>query len=248
MSDVLAGALYQNIQETNEVRTFDRWHASSISECPKSHYMKRLGVKGYTTIGGGKMLRWKAGHLYEQAIRPHLESIFPDLRSNERLESDTLDLTGEYDNYSEANKLLIEVKTVHDRAFKYRKVGDNRFHLRDEQPYLNHLLQNHCYVELLREKGLPVEHIAFIYMTLDGRIATYKVDTDTMMTAEVRRRLKTLNTAWATKTPPECICNKEHPLWGSTTQFCDYRQGDTCCEIKTTTTTNEVDTSDWTQV
>lgn len=232
MRDELAQALYNDIQAKNEVRVFKRWHASSIAECPRSHYFKRLGIKGKNYVGGGKMLRWKAGHLYEEAIRPHLEAVFPDLKSNERLESDTLDLTGEYDNYSQAEKMLIEDKTVHDFAFAYKKKGDSRFHLKDAQPYLNHLLQNHCYVELLREKGYEVEYITFVYMTLDGRIATYQTTVDPELTAEVQRRLKTLNTAWATKQPPECICNDKHPLWKSTMQYCDYQQGGNCCSLE----------------
>lgn len=231
MRDELAQALYNDIQSKNEVRVFERWHASSIAECPRAHFFKRKGIKGQGYVGGGKMLRWKAGHLYEEAIRPHLEAIYPDLKSNVRLESDKMDLTGEYDNYSEAEKMLIEDKTVHDFAFQYKKKADHRFDLKGGEPYPNHLLQNHCYVELLREKGFEVEYITFVYMTLDGRIATYKTNVDPQITAEVQRRLKTLNTAWETDTPPECICNDKHPLWKSTMQYCDYKGERECCSL-----------------
>lgn len=230
--DELAGKIYQSIQNADEIRVFDHWHASSIAECPRSHYFKRLAVPRQSYVGAGKMLRWKAGHLYEEALRPHLLEVFPDLVSNERVTSDTLDLTGEYDNYTEQHKMIIEDKTVHDFAMQYRKKGDQRFHLKDAQPYLNHELQNHCYVKLLQEQGKEVQFITYVYMTLDGRIATYQTPVKPELIAEVERRLKVLNAAWETKTPPECICNEEHPLWKSTMQYCDYKTGDECCSLK----------------
>lgn len=232
MNDNLAKALYESIQNDNEVRNFEMWHASSIAECPRSHYFKRLGIKGQSFVGGGKMLRWKAGHLIEEVIRPHLESVYPDLVSNQRLESKKLDLTGEYDNYTEAEETIIEVKSVHDFAFKYKAKADTRFHLKDSKPYLNHELQNHCYVTLLREQGKPVSFITYVYITLDGRIATYKTPVNPDLEANVAKRLEVLNTAWATKVPPECICREDHPLYKSTMQWCQYKTSTGCCELK----------------
>lgn len=232
MNDELAQGLYNDIQDKNEVREFEKWHASSISDCPRAHYFKRLGIKKLSYVGGGKILRWKAGHLMEEAIRPHLEAVYPDIRSNVRLESDKLDLTGEYDNYSPSEKTIFEVKSVHDFAFAYKKKADSRFHVKDGKPYPNHLLQNHSYVELIREKGDEVEFITFIYITLDGRIATYKTPVDPELLADVKGRLKTLNTAWATKQPPECICNEGHYLWKSTMQYCDYQGQGECCSLE----------------
>ncbi len=227
--DNLASKLYQSIAEDNEVREFKKWHASSIAECPRAHYFKRLGIPALQTVGAGKMLRWQAGHIIEEVIRPHLLKAYPDLVSNVRLENDTL--TGEYDNYSEKESTIIEVKSVHDFAFGYRKKGEQRFHLRDYKPYLNHQLQNHCYVKLLKESGKPVSSITYVYITLDGRIATYNTAVDPSLLNEVSSRLKTLNTAWETQTPPECLCDDKHPLWKSTMQYCPYRDGNECCQL-----------------
>lgn len=231
MSDTLAGLLYNQVRADNDVRVFERWHSSSIADCPKAHYMKRLGIKPLRQAGGGIILRWKAGHIIEGVIRPYLEAIYPDLTSNVRLESETMDMTGEYDNYSEKEKTIYEVKSVHVNAFRYRKVSEDRYHLRDDKPYLSHELQNHCYVKLLREQGHEVEFITYIYITLDGRIATYRTSVSQELLGEVDRRLSVLNTAWKTKTPPQCICHEGHTLWKSTTQYCDFRDGDKCCEI-----------------
>lgn len=231
MRDELAQQLYDSIQNENEVRVFEKWHASSIAECPRSHYFKRMGVPGQNFVGGGKMLRWKAGHLIEEVIRPHLLSVYKDLQSNQRLESTELDLTGEYDNYSEAEETIFEVKSVHDFAFKYKAKADTRFHLKDSKPYLNHELQNHCYVKLLREKGKPVSFIVYVYITLDGRIATYKTPVNPDLEANVSKRLEVLNTAWKAQKPPECICNETHPLWKSTMQYCEYKTKDGCCQL-----------------
>lgn len=229
--DEVASKLYQDIAKADEIRVFEKWHASSIAECTRSHYYKRLAIPRLQQAGAGKMLRWKAGHLYEEAIRPHLEALYPNLVSNERLESEELDLTGEYDNYSEKDEMIIEVKTVHDFAMQYRRKDDKRFRLKDDKPYLNHELQNHCYVKLLREKGKPVSSILYVYMTLDGRIATYKTAVKPELLLEVESRLKTLNTAWANQEPPECICDESHDLYKSTMQYCDYKNGDECCSL-----------------
>lgn len=247
MKDELAQALYTSIQDKNVIRSFDMWHASSIAECPRSHYYKRLGVKGLNSVGAGKMLRWQAGHIMEEVIRPHLQTAYTDMISNERIESKTLDLTGEYDNYSEQAEEIIEVKSVHDFAFGYRKKGSLRFDLRDSKPYLNHELQNHCYVKLLREQGKTVSSISYVYITLDGRIATYKTAVNPEILDEVSRRLTTLNTAWASQTPPECICNDKHPLYKSTMQYCDYKGSDECCSLQLINTTVSNDT-DWNTV
>lgn len=242
--DELASKVYQAVQNADEIRVFEKWHASSIAECPRSHYFKRLAVPRKSYVGAGKMLRWKAGHLYEEAIRPFLEEVYPDLISNERIESSTLDLTGEYDNYTATEKMIIEDKTVHDFAMQYRRKDDKRFHLKDAKPYLNHELQNHCYVLLLREQGKEVEFITYLYITLDGRIATYKTPVKPELLNEVQERLRTLNTAWANQEPPECICNEKHPLWKSTMQYCDYRNGDECCSLNLLTKGSEAEQID----
>lgn len=228
--DELASKLYEGVKANNEVRIFEQWHASSIAECPRSHYFKRLGVKPTTSPGAGKMLRWQAGHLIEEVIRPYLKAIYPDLESNVRLSSDEMDMTGEYDNYSEKYKTIFEVKSVHDFAFAYKAKGVERFHVKGEKPYYNHELQNHCYVKLLREKGKEVDFIVYIYITLDGRIATYKTAVNEGLLFEVQNRLDILNKAWETNTIPTCLCGDEnHPLYKTTMQYCDFKDGNNCC-------------------
>lgn len=230
--DELAAKLYTSIADKNEVRVFEKWHASAIAECPRAHYFKRVGIPALGTVGAGKMLRWQAGHLMEEVIRPHILEVYPDLKSNERIESEILDLTGEYDNYSPSAEKILEVKSVHDFAFAYRKKGSNRFELRDGKPYLNHELQNHCYVMLLREQGNIVTSITYVYITLDGRIATYDTPVNQNLLDEVQYRLKLLNTAWADQTPPDCMCNEKHQLWKSTMQYCDYKTDQDCCSLQ----------------
>lgn len=231
--DTLAANLYTAIRDANEPRVMEMWHSSSMADCPRAHYMKRLGLAPVSEAGAGKMLRWQAGHLMEASIRPYLESLYGDLESNVRLDNKELDLTGEYDNYSEKAKTIFEIKSVHDFAFAYKKKGDSRFHLKDAKPYLNHELQNHCYVKLLRAEGRPVDYITYVYITLDGRIATYQTEVNPSILAEVDRRLEILNKAWATKTPPECICHQtDHPLYNCAMRWCQYSDGDKCCQIK----------------
>lgn len=226
--------LYQSINEASEPRVFEHWHASSISDCLRAHYYKRLAVPPTNTPSGAKRLRWETGHLMEEVIRPHLGTLHEKMLSNQRLFNERWDLTGEYDNLAIKEDMLIEVKTVHNRAFKHRKVGDDRYHLRDGEPYLNHLYQNHAYTLLLGE----VSKIRFVYLTLDGRIAVYTTDFNPAIMEAVKKRLGILNRAWRTNKVPPCQCrvdgeeNTSHPLWYTTMQYCDYQTDTGCCELE----------------
>lgn len=232
MSDVLASKLYQSISETNKVREVNQWHASSIAACPRAQYYARLKIKPLSVPTAAKMLRWKAGHLIEEVIRPHLKAVYPDLISNQRFTSEVLDLTGEFDNYSPAQKMLIEVKSIGPRAVRYKKVGEDRYNLRDDGPYLAHQYQNHAYVLLLRENRLEVEQITYLYITLEGLLVTYETKVDEVILSNIKTRLKILREAQEGILPP-CLCKEKHPLWASCTQFCDYRnkeEGECCSE------------------
>ena len=235
--------LYQIIADSNEDREYEAWHCSSIAECPRAHYFKRLGIKRLNKPSSALVLRWDAGHAFEAAIRKHVSKLFPDLRSNERFYSKLMDLTGEFDNLSGVT--LIEIKTVHDYAFIQR---DNQTYLKEadgqnargqnawkakERPYLHHEMQNHCYAKLLKEKeNIDVENIVYIYISLSGRLVVYNTTPDPDIFKLVEKRLEILNEAWRTKTPPECICDQyNHPLYGPVMQYCDYRTEEGCCSL-----------------
>lgn len=236
--------LYNSVAESEEPRVFDNWHASSIGMCPRAHYFKRLNIGAVSKPTGAKILRWSAGHNIEQAIRPHIEKLYPGTGSNERMTSEKLHLTGEFDNYSEDLATLIEIKSVSDFAFLQQKGvtglklangtwpnGNIRWSLKDT-PYLHHEWQQHCYVLLLRELGKPVENIDYVYISLNGRIVGYKTQVQQAIIDDVLRRLDVLNRAWEKQEPPECICNDTvHPLYDSVMQWCDYKEGDDCCNL-----------------
>jgi len=231
MIDNLANALYKSIYDADEPRVFEHWHASSIAECPRAQYYKRLGLKPLNKPTAAKMLRWQAGHLIEEVVRPHLKGLYPDLVSNERITDEVMDLTGEFDNYSKENKELIEVKSVGPRAVRYKKKDEDRYNLRDDAPYLAHLYQNHAYVLLLRATGLPVEKITFLYVTLEGLLVTYQTRVDEKILSNVTKRLGVLKMAQASVLP-SCLCRSDHPLWASSMQFCDFRSDNECCSEK----------------
>jgi len=240
----ISSEIYNRIKDDNEDRIFKHWHASSLAECPLSQYMKRLQVPVLREPGAGMMLRWKAGHVLEEVIRPYLGRV----ESNVRMTSKKHDLTGEYDNYSPERKALVEIKSVHPAAFRDQttmgiketalkewvgKLPDGRNKWGNKQePYLHHLMQQHAYILLMAEQGVEVEEIVFVYIALDGRVVTYSEKPDQVHTDEVLRRLDVLNTAWETKTPPECICTElEHPLFKPVMQYCDYKGKDECCSL-----------------
>lgn len=241
----ISSTIYERVKEDRDSHPYVHWHASSIAECPKSHYLKRKHIPPYRSVGAGKLLRWKAGHIFEEAVRPYLGEV----TSNKRFTSRALDLTGEYDNYREDIKALVEIKTVHPAALKEKKTengtvvglkkqigfhpnGNRKWDIK-EHPYLHHLLQQHCYVKLMAEEGIEVEQLVFVYIALDGRVVTYREEVDQMHLDEVDRRLKILNDAWESQTPPECLCHEtNHPLYDGVMQWCDYREGDKCCELK----------------
>ena len=241
----IAKALYKSISAANEDRVFTNWHASSIAECPRSHYFKRLGIKGLNQPTGAKILRWGAGHNIEQAIRPHIEKMFKNVVPNVRMTSKKLSLTGEYDNYSEEEATLIEIKSVSDFAF-YEKNGvtglkenignwenGNKRWAIKETPYLHHELQQHSYKLLLDELKKPLKRIIYIYISLNGRIVAYDTKPRQAFTDNVLARLKVLNEAWEKQEPPACICVPNHPLYDGVMRFCDYAQeGKPCCDLE----------------
>lgn len=212
--------LYQSIGSANEERTYHHWHASSIATCPRTHYFERLGVPHLRKPTAAKVIRWGAGHKLEEELRTHISSVWGETISNVRLTSDKWDLTGEYDNLTLDGTRLVEVKSVHDRAFGYGKEAT----LKDNQPYLHHVLQNHAYVLLLAEEGTVVTHIDFVYVSLSGRLCVYKTEVNSKYLEWVKARLTMLNEAWRDKIPPICICTQdESPLFGGVYQWCDYR-------------------------
>jgi len=152
VNDEIAIKLYQAIAEDNEVRKYNEFHASNIAECPRAHFYRRLGLEPLKRASGALVLRWQTGHKVEEVIRPYLQKIYPNLISNVRMTNDRLNLTGEFDNYDPDSKQLIEIKSVHPQAVKYKKVGDSRNHLRDEKQYLHHEWQQHAYVYLMSQK------------------------------------------------------------------------------------------------
>lgn len=248
LSNDISIALYRSIKEENKERVFKNWHASSMAMCPRAHYFKRLGVPPLNEPTGAKILRWGAGHHMEKAIRPHIEKLYSGVGSNERMTSETMHLTGEFDNFSKDELTLIEIKSVSDYAFW--EEGDN-LGLKEEQgtrinnrgtevkkygikdnPYLHHEIQQHCYVLLLEELGVEVKHIDYVYISLNGRVVAYKTEPRQELIDAVKRRLKTLNDAWDAKEPPECVCNPDNALWGAVLQWCDYRTEDSCCDLK----------------
>ena len=243
-----SAALYDAISAANEERIFANWHASSLAECPRSHYLKRLGQKRLQVPTGAKIMRWQSGHSVEEVIRPYIEKVYGKTKSNVRLTSKELDLTGEYDNLTIEDNRLVEIKSVHDLAFIDK---DGEVGLKEETgelgprggkgwrvkktPYLHHELQQHAYVLLLREEGIDVTGIDYVYVSLSGRIVVYSTQVQPELLEAIKRRLQTLKMAWETKTPPPCICQEyDNPLYDSVLKWCDYKNESTgeCCVLK----------------
>jgi len=248
VNSIRSGALYDAISAANEERTYLHWHASSIAECPRSHYLKRLGQKPINVPNAAKLLRFQAGHLMEEFIRPFIQSVYGETESNVRATSEKLDLTGEWDNLTIKDHRLVEIKSIHDLAFIDK---DGQTGLKEETgelgprggkgyrvkptPYLHHELQQHSYVLLLEEKGIEVGNIDYVYVSLSGRLVVYSTKVQQDIIEAVKRRLAVLNEAWRTKTPPPCVCKDyDNPLYASVLQYCNYKDetNGTCCEVK----------------
>lgn len=235
-------ALYQSLGNSNKLRRYDHWHASSIADCPRAHFYKRLGVKPLTKASGAKVIRWGAGHKLEGELRSHIDKVWGSTTSNIRLTSDTLDLTGEYDNLTIDAVTLVEVKSVSDWAFytkgaekclkqatgRKNEWGKDEYGPKDT-PYLPHEYQNHAYVLLLAEQHLNVKFIDYVYASLSGLLCVYHTEVDPLKLTWVKNRLERLNKAWRDKRLPPCICKPESELWGPTYQWCDYRTDNGCC-------------------
>lgn len=239
-------ALYQAIANSDEEREFKFWHASSIYMCPKAHYLKRRGQKRLTEPSAAKVLRWQAGHHIETSLRDAIKAVYGELTSNERMTSEKLQLTGEFDNLTYRGDTLIEVKSVHDYAFIERngqlslkhdtgKIGPRGGRQYDikQTPYLHHEWQNHAYVLLLEEKGVNVKNIDYVYSSLSGRLVVYSTKVQPEILEALRERLTLLNEAWKAQKAPECICtDTTSPFYDLSYKWCDFRRNTTgtCCE------------------
>ena len=244
-------ALYQSILDGNKQRVFEMWHASSISMCPRAHYYQRLGVPILRHPTAAKVIRWSAGHHLETSIREHVEKVWGKTASNERMTSEKMQLTGEFDNLVIEGDRLVEIKSVHDMAFIEK---DGELSLKEQigtgvykngntykkwgaktTPYLGHELQNHAYVLLIKEtKNIDIKGIDYVYIALGGRMVVYTTEVQQSLIDNVKARLEALNTAWETKEPPVCICSPKHELWDSVLKFCDYMNEETgrCCDLE----------------
>lgn len=253
MISSLSVSLYKAIGDAEKQRPMEMWHSSSLGQCLKSQYLQRKGKERLSKPTGAKILRWQSGHKIEEAIRPHLQKLYPNLQSNIRLSSTAWDMTGEFDNLNPDTNRIIEIKSVHDMAFiekgsetglkeqlgvweeGTRWAGKAKWGLK-QSPYLHHEYQNHSYALLLGEKGTKVEGIDYVYISLSGRLVTYATQLSPEVMSTVKSRLNILNEAWRTQTPPPCEClvfgqdNMNHPLWNSVLKYCDYRDGEKCCE------------------
>ncbi len=223
MNNDLSVALYKKIEEMDEPREYLRWHCSSIYKCPLEQWLLRKGQPITNKPTSALRLRWQVGHKMEEAIRPYLEALYPDIKSNLRLTSEKLDMTGEYDNL--VGTELYEVKSVHPFAFKHLE--------KERKPHLHYELQQHAYVLLLAEQGIEVTKINYIYLSLDGRVMCFTTDVQDELLDNVKARLRALNDAWKSQKPPECICKvKGHALEKAAHQYCNYKDAYECCKIK----------------
>ncbi|SRR6266536_3049728 len=250
----LTSKLYKSFQDENKPRELNNWHASSIAQCPRAQMYARADIPPLAKPTGAKIIRWQSGHEIEGVIRPHLKKLYPNLISNVRFTNEELNLTGEIDNFDLDSKTLIEIKSVSTHAVKYRKVSDDRAHLRDERPYLGHEYQQAAYIALFRHQNtyidelgdfldggsvkdfmrqmLLIKQVIYLYITLDGLLVPYSTPVSEGIVSNVLKRLNVLRAAWKAQESPECLCSEDHPLWKSVMQFCDYRNGSECCSIK----------------
>lgn len=228
----LTAKLYEGIAKNNQWRQYDKWHASAIAQCPRAQFLNRKGVKPLQTPGAGKILRWGIGHIVETAIRPYLQDLYPNLQSNQRLEHAGLNLTGEYDNYDPDSKTIIEIKSVHPNAVRYKRLGEDRHHVKGDQPYLSHEWQEHAYVLLMDRHNIPVENITYVYVSLSGLLVIYNTPVDNKLVSRVAKKVDYMNKCWEENKLPICTCSETDELWGSCLQYCDYRTEDGCCDEK----------------
>lgn len=229
----LTTGLYQALKEQDEPRVMERWHASSIAQCPRAQFLQRKGVTQLSRPTGANILRWRAGHLIEESIRPELQKLYPNLISNVRYTSEKLDVTGEIDNYDPDSKTIIEIKSVGPRAVRNRRVAEDRHHLRDDRQYLHHEWQEHTYVPLMAESKLEVEQITYLYITLEGLLVPYLTDVNPDILNDVNNRIIKLNEYWAKNVLPPCYCSdSEHPFARSVMQYCPYKDeaNGRCCD------------------
>lgn len=239
--------IYESVSRNNVPRVMEHWHASSLAQCPRAQFYARKKVEVTDPVTAGKLLRFATGHMVEAVVRPHIKGFMPNVLSNVRFRNMRLDLTGELDNYDPDSKTIWEVKSIHPNAVKYRKVADDRHHVRDEHQYLHHEWQNHAYVLLMAQddtevtyddgatwqswEPIRVERIGYLYVSLSGLLVPYLTDVSQDILVDVEDRITRLNDFYQMDKLPPCFCgDHDHKFYKPVMQYCDYKTESGCCE------------------
>lgn len=222
----LVFSLYDKIKELDEPRENTLPSGSMIAKCPREQYFTLTGKEPINKLTAAKLLRFKVGHGIEDEVRPYLKELYSNMKFNERLMSEDMNFTGEYDCYDPDSKLLLDVKSVHPFAFKYLE--------KDPKIHLHYQYQLHAYRLLLEEHGNEVDKLGVLYVSLDGRLMYLEQEPDEAITKNVKKRIQLITEALEKDEPPECIClNKDHPLYKGQMRFCVFynSQDKVCCEV-----------------
>lgn len=174
------------------------WHASRLGSCLCGTYLARLGVKPDVEIDDRLLRVFDLGNKIEDWIIDLISKQNQyEIKTQERLLDESLNLSGYYDLYIKDKETqeeeIVEVKSKNSQAFWYMEK-------KGEGAQIHHKMQNWSYLYMT-----GIERGRIIYVSKDDQcILEYPIFLeDEKLRTQVLDQLSILREAWEKKIPPK---------------------------------------------
>ena len=194
-------------REGRESKKQTSWHASSIGNCLRGQYIKRLGILPEPEMDARKLRVFDVGNQMENWVVELFRGKFPGAQTQVRIEDKKLNISGYADI---VNGSVYEIKTKHSKAFWYmQKEGK--------------AMRHHEYQVWLYLRVLNIPNGIICYLSKDDMTtAEYIVElSNKELEREVLKRIGLLNVAWKDQNI-NLLPLQEDTDW--TAKYCDYHQ------------------------
>lgn len=242
MTDIHTAEIIKSHIDAQPEKEYTSWRASSIGNCLRQHFYRRLGVKPTIQKTDGTLRKFKAGDLFHDFIQgitiQEVEKQGGVAVKEVELYDKELDLGGRYDLMIELEnrRVLKDIKSQNSRMFhklRYqvtKKLGkkfeesstEERQRAMQEvvwEKYPHWVMQIAAYMVLLKRAGTPVDEGVIVRVSKDDlSLAEIHYPLTEELENRVLEELTILNKHWKAKTLPPCTCGKSD--WG--TMYCEY--------------------------
>lgn len=238
MKDIHTATIIQSYIDAKPDKEYDSWRASSIGQCLRSHYFKRLGIEPTIPLTDITLRKFEAGNIFHDFIQGITEKEVDKLGgvvSNEvEMLDNELDLGGRYDMLIELDdkRILKDIKSQHSGMFHKLQREAKELTKEDTsegrqrgmkeafwEKYPHQVMQLAAYMVLLKRAGQPVDEGVIVRVSKDDlSLAEVHFELTDELEKRVLDEVALLNKHWKEKTLPYCTCSESD--WG--VKYCSY--------------------------